>query len=59
MPKSFVPQLVRLLERLCVYIVKHQNTMAQYLSPAQVTFLNSIVSGCQANFSSVNPNEQP
>ena len=59
MAKSYVPQLIRMLEKVCVYIVKHQNTMSPYLSTSQNAFLQSIVSGCQAAFGTVNEEPQP
>lgn len=58
MAKSYVPQLIRLLTRLCVYITKHQNTMNQYLTAPQQAALQSVVSACQA-FGAVPINEQP
>jgi hypothetical protein len=50
MPKTFVPQLIRILERLCNYIQKHHAVLASTLTPAQVAALDLIVSTCNANF---------
>lgn len=48
MAKSYVPQLVRLLNRICVYIAKHQSTMNPYLTDQQQAALGSVVLACQA-----------
>lgn len=56
--KSFVPQLVRLLNRSCNYITKHQATMNPYLTTAQQAALASVVSACAAFFG-VQTTEQP
>ncbi len=56
--KSFVPQLVRMLNRACLYIQKHQSTMNPYLTTAQQAALQSVVSACQAFFG-VQTTEQP
>lgn len=46
MAKSFVPQLVRLLRHVCLYITKHQTTLNQYLSAQQQTDLNTLATIC-------------
>lgn len=56
--KSYVPQCVRLINRVCAYITKHQGTMNPYLSSAQQSALQSVVSACQA-FQSVITRETP
>jgi len=56
--KSYVPQLIRMLNRLCVYVAKHQSTFNAYLTPAQQAAVQSVVSACQA-FGAVPINEQP
>lgn len=43
MAKSYVPQLVRKLRLLAVYITKHNSTMGAYLSAQQQSDLNSIL----------------
>lgn len=53
MAKSFIPQFIKLLNRLAVYITRHQGTMELYLSPAQVTCLNNLaatITTCSAAF---------
>lgn len=58
MAKSFVPQLVRLIRHLCLYITKHQATINQYLTPQQQTDLNTISTLCN-DFVLVILNETP
>lgn len=58
MPKTFVPQLVRLLERVCRYIQKHHATLSATLTPAQMTALDLIVSTCNASFGNYNTNSE-
>lgn len=59
MPKTFVPQLVRMLERACRYIQKHHATLATTLTTAQMSNLDLIVSTCNLTFGSYDPNQQP
>lgn len=56
--KSYVPQLIRMLNRACVYITKHQSTMNPYLTVAQQNALQAVVSACAA-FYGTNISEQP
>jgi hypothetical protein len=59
MPKTFLPQLIKLLEKVCRYIQKHHNTLSATLTPAQMAALDLIVQTCNTNFGNYNPNEQP
>jgi hypothetical protein len=58
MQKTFIPQLIRMIRHLCVYITKHQATMNPYLSAQQQAALQSVVSACQAFYGDV-ITEQP
>ena len=46
--KTFVPALVRLLNKACKYIAKHHDTMALYLSSTQMTALDAVNAACVA-----------
>lgn len=54
--KTFVPQLVRLIRRLCAYIQKHRATMNPYLTTQQRAGLDAVVAAC-ALFDAVVINE--
>lgn len=58
MTKSYVPQLVRVLRRLRIYINKHRPTMAPYLSTSQNAALDSILTATAA-FDGVVTQEAP
>lgn len=58
MAKSYVPQCIRIIRHLRLYINKHLTTMTPYLSAGQVAALNSIVTAASA-FDGVNINETP
>lgn len=59
MPKTFVPQLVRMLEKVCRYIQKHHTTLASTLTSTQMTGLDLIVTTCNSIFGTYDPNENP
>lgn len=58
MAKSYIPQLVRTLNKLCIYITRHQSTMNPYLSTAQQNALAAVVAACAA-FGAVQTHEAP
>jgi hypothetical protein len=52
--KSYLPQLVRWLKKICVYIIKHQVTLNSYLTPTQQGYLSAVVTACTTFTNSVN-----
>jgi hypothetical protein len=59
MAKTFVPQLVRILRRVCNYIQKHHATLASTLTNDQMVYLDGLVTGCNNLFGTYDVNSQP
>lgn len=58
MSKSYVPQLIRLLRHIRVYINKHRSVMNGYLSGGQSSALDAIVTAI-GTFDGVDITETP
>lgn len=59
MAKTFVPQLLAILKRLCNYVQKHHTTLALTLTSEQMTALDLMVSTCNAAFGNTIYRPQP
>lgn len=46
--KTFIPTLIATLHRVCVYIVRYRDTIAQFLTPAQLVLLDAVYTACRA-----------
>jgi len=55
MARSYVPQLIKLIVRLNVYVVKHQSTIAGYLTGTQLTAWNAFIPCLNALVTALGP----
>jgi hypothetical protein len=44
--RTYIPQLIHFLEKVCKYVGKYQSQLNTFLSPEQETLLANIVTAC-------------
>jgi hypothetical protein len=47
MAKTFIPTLVYMLKRVCVYIARYRSTIIAFAPPTAENALNGIIAACE------------
>lgn len=59
MAKTYIPTLVYMLRRVCVYISRYGDVLRRYLTPEQQGYLDIIMETCTALTASIDDDPNP